>query len=104
MQSRDSLFLVAGHTKNACDWMFNTLKMGYHCENIYTMSEEFMQRLHKPAKNVYATEVSCNNCFKDFDAYENMLYEKTLKGGMVKDSHVFRSSADHPGKIQVLAW
>ena len=33
------VFLIVGHTKNACDRMFNTLKKDYNIKNIYTMAE-----------------------------------------------------------------
>ena len=36
------LFLIVGHTKNACDQLFNALKNLYRQENIYT----FPQLLH----------------------------------------------------------
>ena len=32
-------FLVVGHTKNAADRLFNTLKKGYHKQNIFTMDQ-----------------------------------------------------------------
>ena len=32
-------FLVVGHTKNAADRLFNTLKKGYHKRNIFTMDQ-----------------------------------------------------------------
>ena len=32
-------FLVKGHTKNACDRMFNLVKLGYHKRNTYTYNQ-----------------------------------------------------------------
>ncbi len=33
------VFLIVGHTKNACDRLFNSLKHEYHKKNIFTMDE-----------------------------------------------------------------
>ena len=33
------VFLIVGHTKNACDRLFNSLKHEYRKKNIFTMDE-----------------------------------------------------------------
>jgi hypothetical protein len=33
------LFFIQGHTKNACNWMFNILKKKYHKSNTFTFSQ-----------------------------------------------------------------
>ena len=40
------IFLVKGHTKNACNRMFNLLKLDYHHTNTYTM-EQCVENLNK---------------------------------------------------------
>lgn len=35
------VFLIVGHTKNAADCLFNTLKLGYRKSNIFTLPELF---------------------------------------------------------------
>jgi len=33
------IFLVAGHTKNSCDRLFNVLKIDYRKSNVFTMDQ-----------------------------------------------------------------
>ena len=33
------VFLIAGHTKNACDHLFNMLKTSYRQQNLFTMDQ-----------------------------------------------------------------
>ena len=33
------VFLIVGHTKNACDWLFNTMKVFYRNQNVMSFSQ-----------------------------------------------------------------
>lgn len=57
-------FLIKGHTKNACDRMFNLLKMGYHCKDIFTV-DQLLEILNEN-KFVKATRIDADE-MKEFN-------------------------------------
>jgi hypothetical protein len=78
------VFLVVGHTKNACDRLFNSLKHTYRQRNIYTM-DELLEALSVSRKiTVIRTEPGD---FSDYDALFKVAYND-LKGLLTKN-HIF---------------
>ena len=78
------VFLVVGHTKNAADTSFNSLKVEYRRENIYTMQDLF-QRL-----DVSDSVTVMPTMREDFLDYDN-LFDDVYRdlAGMVKQNHIF---------------
>ena len=79
------LFLIVGHTKNACDHLFNALKNLYRQENIYTFPQ-LLTRLDKSDK-VTVTE-SVEVIFFDWDSLLSLFYASYVK--KVKQNHIFQ--------------
>ena len=78
------VFLIVGHTKNACDRLFNSLKHQYRQINTYTM-DELIESLRWSQKiTVNRTE---NGDFLDYDALFKVAYND-LKG-LVTKNHIF---------------
>ena len=71
------LFLVVGHTKNACDRFFNLLKLKYRQSNVYSMDD-----LLKVLSTCEAIEPEAlaEGDIKDFDSFERKIYKVTLQG------------------------
>ena len=93
----DYCFLVAGHTKNTCDRMFNSLKVVYRRSDVFTM-DQMVTVLGKCAK-VYPVVVGPSD-FKDFDALEDRLY-KRLAAGTVNRSHMITALDSHKGQLRL---
>ena len=47
------IFLIKGHTKNACDRMFNVLKVKWHNSNVYTLQQALHQDQYKRISCLY---------------------------------------------------
>jgi hypothetical protein len=78
------VFLIVGHTKNACDCLFNSLKHHYRQKNTYTM-DKLIEALHVSQKiTVTRTE---HGDFLDYDALFKVAYND-LKG-LVTKNHIF---------------
>jgi hypothetical protein len=78
------VFLIVGHTKNACDRLFNSLKHQYRQKNTYTM-DELIESLRWSQKiTVIRTE---NGDFLDYDVLFKVAYND-LKG-LVTKNHIF---------------
>ena len=91
------LFLVRGHTKNACDRMFMLLKQNFHKRNIYTRKQLHDNFNH----NVGVQAICCNgNNFYDLDSILDIYY-KGLEAGTVNRTHIFRMYHDKPCVIEL---
>jgi hypothetical protein len=85
------IFLVKGHTKNLCNWVFNLIKIEYHHKNIYS-TDELMKVLnsHDQVTAIKVDEFD----FHDWDSIFEDLY-KQLTGFSVKPQNIC-FSADKP--------
>jgi len=83
-KSVNFIFLIVGHTKNAADRLFNSLKDEYRKENIFTM-EVLVEKLNKSdCVSVIPTSP------KDFFNYDDLfkdLYQNLTR--QVKQNHIF---------------
>jgi len=91
------IFLVTGHTKNACDRWFNILKQQYRCTNIYSYIQLIDVFGHKDI-NVHTME---NQDFRDWDSFEDKFYKKKLDSGSIKDNHIFTVEYDNPTRLKI---
>jgi hypothetical protein len=90
------LFYVRGHTKNACDRMFNIMKLNFHKKNIFTFCYENepdnLLGVLGRSDSVTVIKVTAD-MFKDWDKHLNRLY-KRLKDGTILINHVFHVRKD----------
>jgi hypothetical protein len=83
------IFLVVGHTKNAADCLFNSLKQDYWKKNLFTF-DKLVQTLDKSLSlTIHPTLV------KDFLNYSKLLdgLYRLLTGG-IKTNHIFSCTDD----------
>lgn len=81
------VFLVAGHTKNPCDRLFNLLKKGYRQKNLFDVD----QTVSALNENEFTTaERFRADGFRDWDAFFNRYYSVPHK---VKKYHIFEVDA-----------
>jgi hypothetical protein len=78
------LFLIAGHTKNAADCLFNMLKAAYCKQNLFTIPQ-LLDALSK-SRTVNVIEAK-EEYFFDYDTWFNLYYSNF--SGMVKQNHIF---------------
>ncbi len=86
------LFYVHGHTKNACDRMFNLMKLSYHRKDIFTMSE-LLKTLNEQ-RDVQVDEVGEGD-FKEWGRFLDQFY-KQFKSGTILKNHVFFVEGSKP--------
>lgn len=89
----NACFLVAGHTKNICDRMFNLLKLSYRQSDIYSFPK--LIEVLNVADNVTPVRVQTDD-FKCWEQYEDQIY-KQLVSGSVNRTHLFQFNAKRPG-------
>ena len=89
------VFLVVGHTKNAADSSFNSLKCKYRKQNLYAMQDLF-QRL-----NVLDSVMVMPTTPEDFLGYD-ALFDDVYRdlAGMVKQNHIFSYGDDTNDNMQ----
>ena len=77
-------FLIVGHTKNAADRLFNSLKTEYRLQNLFTFQDlsEALNRLQMVTVHPASPED-----FLDYDKLMNYLYRPLA--GIVKKNHIF---------------
>lgn len=80
-----NLYLVRGHTKNACDRMFMLLKQHFHYKNIYT-KEQLNINLNQN-DGVEAIEIN-SEFFNEIDEMLDCFY-KRLESGSINRTHIF---------------
>jgi hypothetical protein len=86
------IFYVRGHTKNACDRLFNQLKLRYHKSQTYTMRQ--MVDILNASPNITFKEARG----EDFFDYGGMLdkFYKKFPGGTIQRNHVFWVDDSNP--------
>ena len=84
------VFLIVGHTKNAADRLFNSLKHEYHKENIFTMQALF-DCLSVSDSVMVVSSVAKD--FLDYDALFDDIY--CPHTGKVKQNRIFSCSGDN---------
>jgi hypothetical protein len=90
------IFLVAGHTKNAADCLFNLLKILYRKSQVYTM-EHLVDVLNK---NQYVECVKVEKeDFYNFGQYEDREYSSSPLSGHTNKYHLFYLSDAKPGVL-----
>jgi hypothetical protein len=90
------IFLVAGHTKNAADRLFNLLKKEYRKTNIYNMEQ--LQAKLSEHRLVEAVKVGVDD-FYDFDEYLNKIYNQ-VPTGAIKQYQYFKAYFLKQGWLQ----
>ena len=85
-------FLVRGHTKNACDRMFNLMKMNFHKRDLFTY-EDVLETLGM-TDQVNIIDFPAEE-FRDWGRYFDKFYSKMVPG-TVADNHVFLVKRDQP--------
>ena len=83
------IFLVVGHTKNAADRLFNSLKHEYRKQNLFTFDELVRALDHSATVTVYRTVPSD---FFDYDKLLDGIYRKLA--GHIKQNHIFSCEDD----------
>jgi hypothetical protein len=90
------IFLVAGHTKNAADRLFNLLKQQYRKCQVYTMSQ--LQETLDENTYVECIKVGVDD-FLDYGKFEDTLYKSAPLMGHTKKYQLFYSTDQEPGVL-----
>ena len=85
------VFLIVGHTKNACDRWFNQLKRNYRRWNIYSF-DQLIDSL-KTHTNINVTRATVSD-FQDWDKFLNSQY-KLLDSGETTKNHIFTAEKEN---------
>ena len=83
------VFLIVGHTKNAADRLFNSLKHEYRKNNIYTMQALIERLSSSDSVTIWPSDP---NDFLNYDALFDDIYRDLA--GKVKQNHIFSCSGD----------
>jgi hypothetical protein len=83
------IFLVVGHTKNAADRLFNSLKLEYRKENLFTFHE--LARMLDQSASVTVHRTVANDFF-DYDKLLDGMYQKLAEN--IKQNHIFSCDDD----------
>ena len=89
----NACFLVAGHTKNICDRMFNLLKLRYRQSDIYSFPQ--LVEVLNVANNVTCVRVVVDD-FMDWDSFQDKTYKKIVTGTVTR-THLFQFNVKRPG-------
>ena len=95
-QTVEFTFLIVGHTKNAADSLFNSLKHEYRKKNLFTMQGLFDCLDVSECVTVVPT---LPEEFLDYDTLFNGIYRDLA--GKVKLNHIFSNSGDGPPVIEL---
>ena len=90
------VFLIVGHTKNAADRLFNSLKHEYRQRNIFTMQGLFDQL---NASDSVTVVPSLPEDFLDYDKLFGDIYRDI--SGKIKVNHIFSCSGSDPLKVVI---
>jgi hypothetical protein len=77
------IFLVVGHTKNAADRLFNSLKVMYRKKNLYT----FDQLVDLGTLRTITVHPTMSEDFLDYGKLFDFFYKKLT--GQIKQNHIF---------------
>ena len=78
------IFLVVGHTKNAADRLFNSLKTLYRKKNLYTF-DQLVEALG--TLRTITIHPAVSEDFLDYGKLFDVLYKKPA--GQIKQNHIF---------------
>ena len=92
-----NVYLVRGHTKNACDRMFMLLKQHFHHKNVYTMDQ--LHRNLNENDDVNAVEIKSNKFFNLDELLDK--YYKRPESGSVNRTHIFTMYQEKPGILEL---
>ncbi len=93
------IFYVRGHTKNACDRLFNQLKKHYHKQQIFTMGQ--MVTALSSLRYV-SFNLANSHCFLDYAEMLDFFYNK-FPAGMIQQNHVFWVEDSNPTTMYIKA-
>ncbi|KAG7373065.1 hypothetical protein IV203_033789 [Nitzschia inconspicua] len=82
------LFLVAGHTKNVCDRLFNNLKREYHNAQVFTFDQavEILGR----SQHVHVWKIDPQNDWKKYGDFLRQLYVTLAEEKLsIANNHIF---------------
>ena len=82
-------FLIVGHTKNAADCLFNSLKTKYRLQNLFTF-QDLLEALNRLP--MVTALPACPEDFLDYNKLMNYLYRPLA--GIVKKNHIFSCMDD----------
>jgi hypothetical protein len=80
----DFIFYIRGHTKNACDMLFNQLKKRYHRQQIFTMGQ--LSDVLNSSPNVHFHEEQADEFF-DYGEMLDHFYKK-FPNGTIQNNRV----------------
>ena len=78
------IFLIVGHTKNACDRLFNSLKTQYRLQNLFTF-QALVKALDRSP--MVTTHQAIPDDFRDYDKLLCDIYRPLLS--KIKKNHIF---------------
>jgi hypothetical protein len=90
------IFLVAGHTKNAADRLFNLLKNDYRKRQVFTMEQ--LRELLDGNLYVECIKVGAED-FRDYGKFEDDLYKSNPLSGHTKKYQLFYLMEEEPGVL-----
>lgn len=83
-----ALFLVAGNTENACDRLFNKLKLHHRSENVNVLKA--LMKLSNWQEHIAACHAQEDNAL-DFELFENRLCLTNLEPNTIDATQLFHS-------------
>ena len=88
------LFLVASHTKNTADRLFNLLKKDYRCHNVFSLTE----LIRVSNINQYVSAYKCIwTDFYNWDTFLNKLFQPKLEA--IKRYQLFPSCYENKATV-----
>ncbi len=89
------IFLVVGHTKNAADRLFNSLKVQYWKKNLYTF-DQLVEALG--TSRTITVHPTVSEDFLDYGKLFDFFYKKLA--GQIKQNHIFSSGQGNELRVQ----
>ncbi len=83
------VFLVVGHTKNACNRLFNSLKSIYRIKNIWHYPQLLEVLDHSHTVTIYPT-----TCTDFFDWRKHLIKYYTELKGKIEQNHIFHCNSN----------
>jgi hypothetical protein len=90
------IFLIVGHTKNAADRLFYSLKTEYCLQNLFTFQEMLESLNRSPMVTVHLANPED---FLDYNKLMNYIYRPLA--GIIKKNHIFSCMNDG---VQMRLW
>ncbi len=85
------IFLIVGHTKNAADCLFNSLKDEYRRQNLFTF-QDLVETLNK--SSVVTVHPASSEDFLDYKKLMSSLF-RMLAGNIKKNTSFLATTTDH---------